>query len=149
MNPVIRGVIVYVFLLLIFRLMGKRTLSQATTFDLILLLIISEVTQQGLVGEDFSITTAAILICTLVGMNTLLTLFKQSSKPFDRMMEGTPLIIINKGTILPKRMKQSQIDEDDLMQAARSTCGLERMEQIKYAVLEKDGSISIIPFEDK
>ena len=149
MNPVIRGVIVYVFLMLIFRLMGKRTLNQATTFDLILLLIISEVTQQGLVGEDFSITTAAILICTLVGMNTLLTIFKQSSKPFDRLLEGTPLIIINNGILLPKRMKQSQIDEDDIMQSARSTCGLERMDQIKYAVLEKDGTISIIPFEEK
>lgn len=60
MNPVVRGVIMYVFLLLLLRIMGKRSLSEATTFDFILLLILSEVTEQALIGRDYSLTGAFI-----------------------------------------------------------------------------------------
>lgn len=149
MNPVLRGVIVYVFLLIVFRIMGKRTLNEATTFDLVLLLIISEVTQQGLVGEDFSITTSVILICTLMGLDIIITYIKQNSKIMGRIIEGAPLVIVDHGKPLVKRMQKSQVDEEDIMQSARINLGLERMEEIKFAVLEKDGTISIIPFEEK
>lgn len=149
MNPVLRGVIVYVFLMIVFRIMGRRTLNETTTFDLVLLLIISEVTQQGLVGEDFSITTAAVLICTLMGLDLLLTLLKHSSKAVERVIEGTPLVIVHLGKPLLKRMDKTKVDEDDIMQSARLTFGLESIEEIKYAVLEKDGTITIIPFESK
>jgi uncharacterized membrane protein YcaP (DUF421 family) len=147
MNLVIRGIVVYIFLMLIFRIMGKRTLNEATTFDMVLLLIISEVTQQGLVGEDFSITTAALLICTLMGLDLIFTLLKTWSPSFGRVTEGAPLIIVDKGKPLKIRMHKSKVDEEDVMQAARVTQGLEKMEEIKYAVLEKDGTISIIPYE--
>ena len=149
MNPVLRGIAVYVFLMIVFRIMGRRTLNNTTTFDLVLLLIISEVTQQGLVGEDFSVTTAAILICTLMGLDLVLTLLKQRFKSLDRVMEGTPLVIVDHGKPLVKRMKKTLLDDEDIMEAARMNFGLEKMSQIKYAVLEKDGSISIIPFSDK
>ncbi len=149
MNPVFRGIVVYIFLLIVFRMMGRRTLNQTTTFDLVLLLIISEVTQQGLVGEDFSITTAAMLICTLVGLDLILTQFKQRYKSFDRALEGAPLVIVDHGKPLVKRMDKTQVDEDDIMEAARLAFGLEKMSEIKFAVLEKDGAISIIPYEDK
>jgi uncharacterized membrane protein YcaP (DUF421 family) len=146
MNPVLRGVVVYVFLLIVFRIMGKRTLSETTTFDLVLLLIISEVTQQGLVGEDFSLTTAAVLICTLMGVDLILTLIKQTSPMFGRVTEGAPLIIVEQGKPLKKRMDKTKVDEEDIMQAARLNFGLEHIDEIKYAVLEKDGTITIIPY---
>jgi uncharacterized membrane protein YcaP (DUF421 family) len=147
MNPVLRGIVVYIFLMLIFRIMGKRTLNETTTFDFVLLLIISEVTQQALVGEDFSLITGAMLICTLMGLDLILTLIKQSSKKIDHVMEGAPLVIVDHGKPLQKRMDKTKVDEDDVLQAARSNFGLETMQDIKYAVLEKDGSISIIPYE--
>lgn len=149
MNPVFRGIVVYVFLMIIFRVLGRRTLNQATTFDLVLLLIISEVTQQALVGEDFSIVTGVMLICTLVGLDLILALLKQKYKSFDRVLEGTPLVIVDHGKPLRKRMKETKVDVDDIMQAARLNCGLEHMKDIKYAVLEIDGSISIIPYGQK
>ena len=147
MNPVLRGIAVYLFLLIVFRIMGKRTLNEATTFDLVLLLIISEVTQQGLVGEDFSLTMAAVLICTLMGMDLILTLAKKASPFFGRVTEGASLIIVDNGKALKKRMDKTKVDEEDIMQAARLTFGLERIDEIKYAVLEKDGTITIIPFD--
>lgn len=147
MNPVFRGVIIYLFLMLVFRLSGKRTLAQTTPFELVLLLIISEVTQQALVGEDFSITTSLILIVTLIGSDLLFSFIKQQFKKLEKVTEGSPLIVVVNGKVLEKRMKKTRVSEDDILEAARNLHGLQRMEEIKYAVLEIDGSISIIPTE--
>jgi len=149
MNPVFRGIAIYLFLLLIFRIMGKRSLSETTTFEFILLLIISEVTQQALVGKDFSLTGSAILIGTLMSMDLVLSKLKDNFNFFGKVTEGMPLVIVDRGNPLTKRMQKSRVDEADILEAARMNFGLERMDQIKYAVLEKDGSISIIPFDSK
>ena len=147
MNPVVRGILVYVFLLLVLRIMGKRSLADTTTFDLVVLLIISEVTQQAMIGKDDSLTAAAILITTLLGMDLLLTLLKRPFKLFEKIVEGTPLIIVDHGKPLKERMDKTKVDESDILQAARLNLGLERMDQVKYAVLEKDGTISVIPYD--
>ncbi len=149
MNPVIRGVIVYLFLMLIFRLSGKRTLAETTPFEFVLLLIISEVTQQALVGEDYSITASLILILTLVGTDLLFSYIKTKFKKFEKVTEGVPLIIVAEGKPLKDRMAKSRVSEEDILEAARNLHGLERMEQIKYAVLEIDGTISVISKDDQ
>ncbi len=149
MNPIFRGAAIYLFLLIIFRIMGKRSLSETTTFDFILLLIISEVTQQGLVGNDNSLTAAFMLIITLVTLDLSLSLLKDKFKPLGKFLEGTPLVVVEKGKPLKQRMKKSRVEDEDILEAARLHFGLERMEQIKYAVLEKDGTISIIPYDAK
>ena len=148
MELVIRGVFMYLFLMIVVRVMGKRTMAQASTFDFVLLLTISQVTQQALVGMDYSLTGAVILIIVFVAVNVVFTVIKEKSRFFSKLIEGTPLILVDNGKMLPVRMEQSQVDEEDIMLAARSTQGLERMNQIKYAVLEKDGSISIIPIKE-
>jgi uncharacterized membrane protein YcaP (DUF421 family) len=147
MNPVIRGIIIYLFLMLVFRLSGKRTLAQTTPFELVLLLIISEVTQQALVGEDYSITASLILITTLIGVDLIFSVIKQKWKAFEEVTEGSPLIIVADGKLLPTRASKSRVSEEDVLEAARNLHGLERLDQIKYAVLELDGTISIIPKE--
>lgn len=133
--------------MVVFRLSGKRSLAETTPFEFILLLIISEVTQQALVGEDYSITTSLILITTLVGADLLFSLIKQRWKGFEKVTEGSPLIIVANGKMLANRAGKSRVSEEDVLEAARNLHGLERLEQIKYAVLELDGSISIIPKE--
>jgi uncharacterized membrane protein YcaP (DUF421 family) len=148
MNPVFRGAVIYIFLLILFRIMGKRSLNETTTFDFVLLLIISEVTQQALVGEDFSLTASALLITTLMGIDMILTITKQKFAMFGRIVEGAPLVIVDHGKPLKKRMQKTQVDEEDILHAARSNFGIEKMEEIKYAVLEKDGTISIIPVQN-
>ena len=145
MNPVIRGAAVYLFVYLIFRILGKRSLAEITTFDFVLLLIISETTTDALIGEDYSLMACFIMVCTLVGLDLLLSLLKGKWKVFEKFSDGVPLVIVDKGTPLKKRMEKTKVDEEDVLEAARLSHGLERMNQIKYAVLEKDGSISIIP----
>jgi uncharacterized membrane protein YcaP (DUF421 family) len=146
MNPVFRGIAIYLFILVLFRIMGKRSLSQATTFDLVLLLIISEVTQQALVGQDYSLTGSFILIVTLISADLIFSLLKENFPSFGRVTEGLPLVIVNEGKPLLSRMKKSKVDEEDVLEAARMHFGLEKMEQIKYAILEKSGDITIVPF---
>lgn len=146
MNPVFRGLCIYLFILFLFRLMGKKSLAEATTFDFVLLLIISEVTQQALVGQDFSLTGSFILITTLVSIDLIFSLLKEHFPLLGKATEGLPLVIVNEGKPLTKRMKKSKVSEDDILESARAACGLERMEQIKYAILEKSGEITIVPF---
>jgi uncharacterized membrane protein YcaP (DUF421 family) len=133
--------------MVVFRLSGKRSLAQTTPFEFILLLIISEVTQQALVGEDYSLTASIILITTLVGTDLLFSVIKQKWRGFEKVTEGSPLIIVANGKLLENRARKTRVSEEDVLEAARNMHGLERLEQIKYAVLELDGTISIIPKE--
>ena len=145
MNPVVRGLAVYLFVFIIFRILGKRSLSEVTTFDFVLLLIISETTTDALIGEDYSLTACFIMVTTLVATDLLFSLLKRKSNWFNILGDGAPLIIVDHGKLLKNRMSKSRVEEDDILEAARSKHGLEKLEQIKYAVLERDGSISIIP----
>jgi uncharacterized membrane protein YcaP (DUF421 family) len=145
MESVVRPALVYLFLLLLLRLTGKRTLAQITTFDFVLLLIISEATQQALIGEDNSMINGAIVVGTLIGLNILMSVVKQRSKWIDRALEDIPLVIVADGKPLKDLMDKERVDENDVLDAAREIHGLERMDQIRHAILERDGQISIIP----
>jgi uncharacterized membrane protein YcaP (DUF421 family) len=145
MDAVLRAAVIYFFLLLIFRIAGPRTIAHMTTFDFVLLLIVAEATQQGLIGDDFSITQAMLLIITLVAIDVGLSLLKEKLPFLDKWLEGTPLVIVQDGKPLPGRMKGARVDESDVLVAARNLQGLERMDQIKFAVLERTGEISIVP----
>jgi uncharacterized membrane protein YcaP (DUF421 family) len=144
METIFYGLAVYVVLLLIFRASGKRSLGQVTTFDFVLLLIIAETTQQALLGDDHSLANAFLLIVTLVGTDIALSFVKQRWPMIDRMLEGLPSIIVENGTPDRRMMKRARIDESDILAAARELQGVERMDQIKYAVLERNGAITIV-----
>jgi uncharacterized membrane protein YcaP (DUF421 family) len=144
-ESVIRPALVYLFVLVLLRLTGKRTLAQITTFDFVLLLIISEATQQALIGEDNSMINSAIVVATLVGLNVLMSLLKQRWPWVDRLLDDVPIVIVENGKPLKDRMDKVRVDEDDVLDAARQIHGLERMDQIRHAILERDGKISIIP----
>ena len=145
MESVLRGTAIYLFLLLIFRITGKRSLDQVTTFDFVLLLIVSETTQQALLGEDFSITNACLLIVTLFVLDQAFASLKDRFRLVQKVAEGLPVVLLEDGKPLKERLRQSQVDEGDILEAARELQGLERLEQIKYAVLERHGGITIVP----
>lgn len=145
MDAVIRGAAVYLILLVIFRLAGRRTLAQMSSFDFVLLLIISEAAQNAMVGDDFSITNGMLVVVTLVGLDILLSHVKRWSPSIETWLDGRPTIIVDRGVPDRRVMSRARIDEADVLTAAREKHGLERMDQIKYAVLETSGSLSIIP----
>jgi uncharacterized membrane protein YcaP (DUF421 family) len=145
MGIVLHSCAIYIFLIIIFRIAGKRSLAQVTTFDFVLLLIIGEATQQALLGDDFSLSNAFLVIITLVGLDIGLSLWKQHFPKVEKLLDDMPLVIVENGQMLTDRMEKARIDQEDVLAAARERQGLERMEQIKYAVLERGGGISIIP----
>ena len=148
MDAVLRGAAIYLFLLVLLRFAGRRTLGQLTTFDFVLLLIISEATQQALLGEDFSITNAFLVVMTMIGLDIGLSLLKQRFIRLEDWLEGMPVVLIENGRLLKDRMDKERVDEDDILHAARELQGIERIDQIKYAVLERTGGISIIPKQE-
>jgi uncharacterized membrane protein YcaP (DUF421 family) len=144
-EAVLHSTAIYLFLLVVIRATGKRTLAQVTTFDFVLLLIIGEAAGPVLLGEDISLTRAFTVILTLVVLNLCLAWLKQRSPRLEQIIDGMPLVLVEEGRPLRERMDRVRVDEFDILQAARETQGLERMEQIRYAVLERSGGISIIP----
>ena len=149
MDTVLRALAMYLFLLLIFRLSGKRSLAHITAFDFVLLLIIGEATQQALIGEDFSLVTAMLVIVTLSIADIGLSLLKDRYPRIERVIDDMPVVIVDHGRLLHARLAAERVDEKDVLAAARIRHGLERLDQIKYAVLETGGGISIIPYRSE
>jgi uncharacterized membrane protein YcaP (DUF421 family) len=147
MDSVIRGAVVYLFLLIVLRISGKRTMAEVTTFDVALLLIISETTQQAMIKSDNSITHAMLLILTLVGIDIGLSLLKQRYPKLEKWVDDIPLVILVDGKPISERLTKCRVDEEDILHAAREGHGLERLEQIKFAILERSGGITVIPKE--
>ncbi|MCG6539638.1 DUF421 domain-containing protein [Pseudomonas sp. KSR10] len=147
MESVLRAAAIYLVVLVIFRISGRRTLSQITTFDFVLLLIIGEATQQALLGDDFSVVNAVLIIVSLVTFDILISLIKRRSPYLGRVIDGNPMIIVENGLLLKSRAQRARIEEEDILEAARYSQGLARLDQIKFAILEKDGKISIVPNE--
>jgi uncharacterized membrane protein YcaP (DUF421 family) len=147
MDSVLRAAAMYVALMVLFKIAGRRSLAELTTFDLVLLMMISEATQQALLGDDFSFTNAILVIVTLIAIDVGLSLLKQRSSWASRLIDGEPTIIVENGKLLRERLRHARLVEADIMEAARSSQGIEKLEEIKFAIIERNGKISVIPRE--
>jgi uncharacterized membrane protein YcaP (DUF421 family) len=145
MDSVINAAIVYGLLRLIIGLTGRRNLGQTTPFELVLLIVIGGAVQQALVGDDRSLTHAAIIVSTLVGLDLLISFAAHRSRLFDRILRGDPVIVVENGRPLSRRLHRAQLSEDDVLAAARLQHGITSLEDVKYAILERSGDISIVP----
>jgi uncharacterized membrane protein YcaP (DUF421 family) len=145
MESILRGAATYLAVWLIFRMTGKRSLAQITTFDAVLLLIISETAQSALIDDDNSFTNTVLLILTMVGMDVAFSCAKQRWPAVERVVDGLPLLIVNRGRLCREVMQKERIDEEDILHAARQRQGLTTLEEIEYAILERTGEITIVP----
>lgn len=145
MDAVIRAAAMYLVLIILFKIAGRRSLSELTTFDFVLLLIIGEATQQALLGDDFSVTNSILIIATLIAIDVGFSLAKQRSTRLSKFLDGDPTIIVEDGHFLKARMKKARISEADIMETARSSQGIIDISDIRFAIIERNGSISIIP----
>ena len=145
MDAVLRAAIVYLFVFVLLRLTGRRTMGEMDSFDFVLLLIIGEATQQAMLGEDYSITHAFLLVLTLVLIDTGMSLLKQRSREAERIVDGVPLALVDDGRPRREFMEKERLVESDVLRAAREQHGLEELSQVKVAFLEADGKITVIP----
>lgn len=147
MNPVFRAAMMFALLWLVFRIGGRRTLAEITTFDFILLLVIGDATQNAFVGDDFSITTAALVIVTLLLLELGIDRLAFRSTRLRRILDSAPVIVIDKGRVLDDVMREEGVDLEEVLTAARERHGLQGLGDIKYAIVERHGGISIVPRE--
>ncbi len=145
MDAVLRSAAVYFTILVLMRISGRRTMGDMTAFDLVLLLIISEATQPALTGDNYSVSNSMTVVTTMLLLDIGLSLLKRRLGTLERWLDGVPTLIVEDGRPIRPVMDRARVDEQDVLAAARQNQGLERMDQIKYAVLEADGKISVIP----
>lgn len=147
MHFVLRAVVVYAFLLILLRLTGKRQVGQMSPFDLVLLLVLSNAVQNSMNGGDNSITGGLILSFTLVGLNWIVAWITYRSKRMEILVEGRPVILIHDGHIDVRALDEVKMTRHELEAALRSQ-GCVCAEQVRFAVLENNGRVSVIMKSD-
>jgi uncharacterized membrane protein YcaP (DUF421 family) len=149
METVLKSFAVYAVILVLTRISGRRTLSQATPFDVVLVFLIAGSAQNVLLGNDGSLTNAFLVIITLILVNVVFSYVKLRFPFLSSLIEGAPTILIQEGHVKGGAMRRARVSTEDVLEAARLSQGLSDMAQIRFAVLETSGAISIIPFPPK
>ena len=145
---VLRAAIVYVFLLFLLRITGKRQVAQITPFDLVLLLVLSNAVQNSMNGGDNSALGGMISAVTLIALNYLVGYATQRSRRIEIIIEGLPEVLVRDGKVYWDVMRRSRVTEQELQAAARVQ-GCENIEHIHLATLENSGRISILPMQEQ
>ncbi len=141
---VIRATVVYLFLLVLLRLTGKRQVGQLAPFDLVLLLVLSNAVQNAMNAGDNSVTAGFILATTLVVLNWIVAWLTFRSKKFEALIEGRPVILIHNGRVNQKAMRHMQMTKHELEAALRAE-GCAGPEDVLFAILENNGHVTVIP----
>ena len=141
---ILRGVIIYVILIVLLRLTGKRQVGQMAPFDLVLLLVLSNAVQNSMNGGDNSVIGGIISAVTLVGLNWLVGILTFRSRTAEALIEGRPELLIHNGRLFEKALERSKLTRHELMSALREA-GCDSLEDVRCAMLENDGNISVIP----
>jgi uncharacterized membrane protein YcaP (DUF421 family) len=141
---VVRTFVVYAVLIGGLRIFGKRELGQMTPFDLVVILTVSNAVQNAMIGTDVSLTGATVSVATLLLTNWLFNQLGFRSARLRKLFLGQPRLLVHNGEVLQDNMRREGLDEDDIIMAAREH-GFDKMADIGEAMLELDGTISIIP----
>lgn len=144
MGGPLRGIFGYCFLILIVRLVGRRPGKQLTPFEFVLIFFMGGVTLTPMVGNDRSIVNAMATIMSIACTHFVIAWLRIKFPAFGRFVDGTPLLLLEKGKWHTETMVKMRMTDDDVMTYARDQ-GLENLDQIEYAVLGRNGEISIIP----
>lgn len=139
----VRAGVVYVFLLVLLRLTGKRQVGQLAPFDLVLLLVLSNAVQNSMNGNDGSITAGLILASSLVGLNWIVGWLTYNNKHLEAIIEGRPVILIHDGHIYADAMRRVQMTRHELEASLRAN-GCAGPEEVRFAVLENNGHVTVI-----
>jgi uncharacterized membrane protein YcaP (DUF421 family) len=145
---VVRTLIIYVAVLIGLRLTGKREMGQMTPFDLVLILLIANAVQNAMVGSDNSVTGGLIAAGVLLVGNYGLAQARDRLPWLRRAVEGTPTLLVNEGKFVQEHLRREGLNEDEVLMAIREH-GVADLKDVRMAVLEVDGSISIVPMNSK
>lgn len=146
-EKMIRPIVVYLLLLVVFRLLGKKELGQATLSDLLLIALIANVVQNSMIGEDNSLVGGSfgglVMILLWYGLNRITS----RSEKAERTIEGCPTLLVRDGEMLRENMRKESVAENELFQKLRQE-GVQSVSEVRFALMEQDGSISLLKKED-
>jgi uncharacterized membrane protein YcaP (DUF421 family) len=144
MDLVIRATVVFFFIFLVTRVAGRRELNTLEPFDVILLVVLGDLVQQGITQSDQSVTGTLIVISTITLLSVAVSWVSFRSRKVRLATEGEPLILVQDGQIIERNLRRERLTRGDLEEAARGQ-QVGSLADIRWAILEKEGSISIIP----
>lgn len=147
MSVIIRAAVAYFILLLALRLVGRRLSSMLAPFDIVVLFLFGGALMSAVLGDDHSMVAAISAVFSIGLMHVGVTKLKRWQPWFGRIVDGTPVVVYEAGAWHQDRMRGLRMLESDVMTAVRQK-GLMRLEQVRYAIVERDGKISIIPDSD-
>ncbi len=147
MSAIFRGAFGYLFLVFIVRTAGRRPGKQMTPFEFVLIFFMGGLALTSLVGNDRSFTNAMSVVMGVALTHLAVAVLRQRSARFGRIVDGTPLVLLKNGQFIRETMKNMRLEDDDIMAAARDK-GLKTLDQIEYAVVERNGEISVIARSD-
>lgn len=140
---VVRALIIYIVFFIGLRLFGKRELGQFTTFDLVLVLLIANALQPAITGPDNSVTGGVIIIGILLLFNRGVAMVRSRWPWFDQLIEPPPTLVVQDGQLIKKNLEEEGLSAEDVQMAIREH-GVDKLTDVKEAVLENDGSISVV-----
>jgi uncharacterized membrane protein YcaP (DUF421 family) len=148
MEKVLRAAVGYAFLLIAFRVLGRRELGRLTNFDLVVVLVVANVMQNAMIGADASVTGGLIGAATVLGLNSLVAGAVYVSRRVERFVDGDPVIIVADGQLLRSKLRRELITENEVLAAARQA-GVQELADVRLAILESTGEISIFTVDSK
>jgi uncharacterized membrane protein YcaP (DUF421 family) len=147
MDIVLRGIVVFVFLYVLMRVIGRRELSSLEPFDLILLVVLGDAVQQGLTQDDYSLTGAMLAIGTIATLQLVVSYANFRFPRLRPILDGEPIIVVQDGKPIEKNMRRERVTTEDLLQAARQQ-SIASLDDVAWAVMETSGAISFIKKSD-
>jgi len=144
---VVRALVVFFFLWIVTRAVGRSTLGELSTFELLLYVTMGDLVQQGVTQQDYSLTSAGLAVGTFALLTVALSWFQWRIPRVRPWVSGRPLLVFRDGEVLEGAMKSQRLAVADFLVAAREQ-GIRRTSEIEYAVLEADGRLSFFPYQD-
>ena len=144
MDLVIRATVIFFFVFLVTRVVGRRQLSQMEPFDLILLVVVGDLVQQSVTQSDESVTGALIVISTIALLSVALSWISFRFRKLRLVTEGEPIVLVQDGRTIERNMRRERITREDIEEEARQS-QISSIDELRWAILENDGNISCIP----
>ncbi len=143
MDIVLRAIVLYAFIVLVMRIIGRRELSSMSPFDLILLIILGDAIQQGLTQDDYSVTGAVIAVSTIATLQVFTSYLSYRSDKARKVLEGQPIVLVDHGKLVDENLRRERMTEDEVAEEMRSQ-QIGSLDEVEWAILESNGSLSFI-----
>jgi uncharacterized membrane protein YcaP (DUF421 family) len=147
METVIRVILIYLVILFGLRILGKREFGQLSPLELISLLLVPELVGQSVLKDDFSLTNSLVALTSLFSLVFITSLARYLSKNVEKVISGEPTILVSHGTFIENNLHKERVDAAEIFSEMHKS-GLHQLEQVKWAILESDGKISIISIDE-